>query len=409
MKKLLLTGLVVAAVFTVANAQNAIEKAAISNSVISKKAVNHVASKSLTSACGLDTSSYLENSSTTGSFSGFKLREGQFTWAQYFPAGVKQVLGVKTYMNPRAVHTATGVVKVYEANADSSVGNELASAPLVIDSMQVNFLEDIKRYATFSSPVSVTGAYYLAVEGFAAGDSSVIYALPSNKGEKLYPCMINQNGGGYMDLGTFTDALIEPVFSYEIIPGITSASNVGNPLKITYTSLATSAISEPAYNFNWIHPNSPDSTYTWDFGDGSAFAYNKISTTHTYSANGSYRVKLQTLMFSYTAVYNSLDPCVDTISRSFSIPLTSSINDVASSSKAFSFYPNPSNGEIFVSAANNINTVTINDILGNQIVTAVVNNTTYKADLHNIAKGVYFLTVRFSNGNVTTKKLTISE
>ncbi len=68
-------------------------------------------------------------------------------------------------------------------------------------------------------------------------------------------------------------------------------------------------------------------------------------------------------------------------------------------------YPNPSNGNLFLSCSNFINEVVVTDILGKEILTIKPNSKNLNLQINNL--GIYFINVRTNKGN-TTKKIIVA-
>ena len=72
-----------------------------------------------------------------------------------------------------------------------------------------------------------------------------------------------------------------------------------------------------------------------------------------------------------------------------------------------SVYPNPSNGQFLFSNLEKENTIEIFDITGRSILKTVVKNSSYKIDLSNKAKGIYFYSITNQNKKVQQGKIII--
>ena len=78
-------------------------------------------------------------------------------------------------------------------------------------------------------------------------------------------------------------------------------------------------------------------------------------------------------------------------------PYTGAVGDLAS--KGFSFYPNPSNGKIYLNAKETINQVVIYNGLGEEVKQITKDSLNSQLDISDLPKGVYFM--RVSIGNTT--------
>ena len=73
----------------------------------------------------------------------------------------------------------------------------------------------------------------------------------------------------------------------------------------------------------------------------------------------------------------------------------------------FTFYPNPAAGEIMIELTSAMHEVTISDLSG-AILKRSSHNNSSKMDLHDLAPGIYFLSVKNENQQVGTRKLVIN-
>lgn len=69
----------------------------------------------------------------------------------------------------------------------------------------------------------------------------------------------------------------------------------------------------------------------------------------------------------------------------------------------FSYYPNPTKNQINVSAAKNINKVELYNVLGQKVLTNMVNATQKQVDVSNLQKGVYLMEVTIESTKQTFK------
>jgi hypothetical protein len=72
-----------------------------------------------------------------------------------------------------------------------------------------------------------------------------------------------------------------------------------------------------------------------------------------------------------------------------------------------SIYPNPNNGSFVVTTTENTNTITVTDILGNELLSVTPNGTTTNINLNAQPSGVYFIRV-MANGVQTVKRIVIN-
>ena len=77
-----------------------------------------------------------------------------------------------------------------------------------------------------------------------------------------------------------------------------------------------------------------------------------------------------------------------------------SLDDFDSS---FSLYPNPVGNTLNVSAAVTIDAVSIFDLTGREVMRAMPNAVTFSLDVADLNKGMYLVTVKAGNQELTTK------
>jgi len=138
--------------------------------------------------------------------------------------------------------------------------------------------------AVFSAPANVNGNVILSIEPSSPSTNNVwvqhnLEGNASNNyignGGNLYLNLIKQGVTWFKDLANGDpswdyDFMILPIRSVNITPGFNFNAN---NLSVNFTNTSTNA-----------------STYSWNFGDGGTA--NTANASHTYSASGTYQVKL---------------------------------------------------------------------------------------------------------------------
>ncbi|MFM7079983.1 MAG: PKD domain-containing protein [Bacteroidota bacterium] len=138
--------------------------------------------------------------------------------------------------------------------------------------------------ATFASPANVNGNVILSIEPTtpSTNDIWVKHNLEGNasnnyigNGGNLYLNLVRQGVTWYKDLANGDpswdyDFMIMPIRSLNITPGFNFNAN---NLSVNFTNTSTNA-----------------SSYSWTFGDGGTST--SANPSHTYSASGTYQVKL---------------------------------------------------------------------------------------------------------------------
>ena len=71
----------------------------------------------------------------------------------------------------------------------------------------------------------------------------------------------------------------------------------------------------------------------------------------------------------------------------------------------FYVYPNPSNGILNIESKNNIISYSLNDLIGNQILSAEINDSIFTIDITPLPSGFYLLELFKENGQVVRKKI----
>jgi PKD repeat protein len=135
-----------------------------------------------------------------------------------------------------------------------------------------------------------------------------------------------------------------------------------------------------------------NSTYSWDFGDGSTSTDENPS--HTYSSNGSYDV-----------TFIIVDSCgTDTLTGT--VILTSlNVDELALSD--ISVFPNPSNGIFNISTSLEMTEAYITDLSGKVVYTGELSGNEGAINAEQFANGAYFLSIRFTNDLIQTIRLEV--
>ncbi|NIF07462.1 T9SS type A sorting domain-containing protein [Chryseobacterium sp. Tr-659] len=120
------------------------------------------------------------------------------------------------------------------------------------------------------------------------------------------------------------------------------------------------------------------STYLWDFGDGTTSTLE--NPTHTYSASGSYSVKLTT------------DACETNTSKTKLIVVTTLNTAETPLEDPVLIYPNPAQNMIHINAKNEIEILSLTDTAGRKIgFHSDITDAGYSIALHHLTSGIYFL------------------
>ena len=87
----------------------------------------------------------------------------------------------------------------------------------------------------------------------------------------------------------------------------------------------------------------------------------------------------------------------------FSKTVATGVNTI-NTTPSVSFYPNPVQDKLTVSAESEISEVSVRNLLGQSVKSAILNSTTKTIDLSDIASGNYFVSIKLANGQLSTQK-----
>ncbi|WP_417602253.1 fibronectin type III domain-containing protein [Owenweeksia hongkongensis] len=200
-------------------------------------------------------------------------------------------------------------------------------------------------------------------------------------------------------------------YDFYIIDSCTAAG-FSTPVKVTDST----QIGFTSATFSWVQSATSISnatvdfdasnsvngtTYTWDFGDGSA-AGSGAMPTHQYTANGQFYVTV-----------DAEGPC-DTTSFGDTILVEQiSISEIPNVGQSFDIYPNPTNGKVYVELNLSVvsdATLRVRNFMGQEVhqreLGTVSNDNIIELDLTEQAGGVYFIEV-LSNGDSSVKRVVI--
>jgi hypothetical protein len=194
------------------------------------------------------------------------------------------------------------------------------------------------------------------------------------------------------------------VFNGTIYYGSAGCSDIRTAVNITSTTDTATADftttgTQPTFSFDASASTNADS-YSWDFGDGSP-AGSGVTTSHTYTASGTYTVVL---------TVNDTTGCASTAQFAEVVNVTIGLeeNDL---SKSLSVYPNPTNNSTKVSfnaPGNQSAVIRILELSGKEVIRVEENqlNGQYNGELNlaKLSRGVYMLEI--SSGDLkATRRL----
>ncbi len=177
--------------------------------------------------------------------------------------------------------------------------------------------------------------------------------------------------------------------------------NGTTPLYLNSTFVLTASAIIPDTTWTGINTvltassNSPNSIYTWDFGD--AASGTGASANHTYLTPGVVNVQ----------VVISTGGCSITINQTMVVMLSTGI--VTPMPLSFQLMPNPTSGEIYVvTKDNNEKLITVTDLLGQTISSQVLTGNKVSVDLTGQTPGVYLVSVSDKvTGKTGVKKIVL--
>lgn len=192
----------------------------------------------------------------------------------------------------------------------------------LISSGTVTINTSLQNYTvTLPSPVTISDTFAIVLENETVLDTidAVISDPNSTKTQELLSWY---NYQGFWETmpdvnGIEAEFVFMPVASYDLKADFTANNtSVCTTTPITFTNSSSSVFENRvfnihAFNHHWVDP-SVDSTYAWNFGDGSAVVYQK-NPSHTYTTAGTYTVSLTGNIRGYmTTSGGSILTCSDT-------------------------------------------------------------------------------------------------
>lgn len=175
--------------------------------------------------------------------------------------------------------------------------------------------------------------------------------------------------------------------------------NVGLFLNSTFVLTGSAVIPDTAWTgvseIFTASSNSPNSTYTWDFGD--AGTGTGMIANHTYLTPGVVNAQ----------VVISTGGCSITINQTVVVMLSTGI--ITPMPLSFQLMPNPTSGEIFVATKDNHEKlIIVTDLLGQTISSQLLTGNKVSVDLSGQTPGVYLISVTDKlTGKTGVKKIVL--
>ncbi|MFT4601154.1 MAG: hypothetical protein ACI857_001332 [Arenicella sp.] len=365
-------------------------------------------SQDRTVTCGVDTVLY-HSAKATGT-SGLTINNvtSASAMAQYFDAPQDLTISGVDFIAVKVDDvggTSINVdVEVYSAGADSlPTGAALASAIVAVDT---NFyggnLILLTKSATFSVPVTVTGAYVIVITNddanginmysndylaFDGGQEWLASALIGGTWLRAYNVSV---GGSPYD----ADMFMYPYVEYDLTADFSITPNCQDGGNVTANHMSTSVASNRMYSFE-AFAGTEGNQYTWDWGDASA-TETGLAPTHTYAA-GAFNVTLTDTVFGWTS------NCVESITKSTCDQPAAIVEE----SNDLQIFPNPASDVLNIKSATGIAKLNVYDLSGKLIYTEVSNSNIIQIGLSDFESGIYVINVSLTDGTIVNQRLEV--
>lgn len=242
---------------------------------------------------------------------------------------------------------------------------------------------------TWTSDVNTTDSYIeYGVAGFPYGSGT---PMPSSSSPQVISGLLPNTAYDFYLVDSCT------------VAGFSTPVKVADTTQVGFTSAtflwvqSATTISNATVDFD-ASASVNGTTYTWNFGDGSAAGIGAMPT-HQYIANGQYYVTVDAEGPCDTSTFGDTI-LIERISISEGLPLE----------QTFDVYPNPSNGKVYVElnfGGMNDVSIRVRNFIGQEVyqleLGSVSNKHTEEFDLENQAVGVYFIEVHSSKGTMVKR------
>lgn len=245
------------------------------------------------------------------------------------------------FVDSSTSQTVNLICQLYAAGTDSlPTGAALATTTVTIDSSQTPLtLGVLEKFATFPAPVTVNGPYVVTITNASAINVALVsndYTVGDGLQEWLASVFIppawehSYNillGANVLD----ADFILLPHVSYSITSSFTPTNATGcTGTTMNWTNTSSPVLFDRFYNidaFNVYWAGNPDSSFSWNYGDGSPAEY-IIDGSHTYGTAGSYTVTLSDTMFGWTT--GCTDQGTGTVTISSGVPVVANFANAPS-------------------------------------------------------------------------------
>lgn len=249
----------------------------------------------------------------------------------------------------------------------------------------------IQTFQTVSSTEKQTQGFILPIDGF--GDAIISFSTDNQKSLE-YPA---SQGDSFMDefSGTFTFGMDSQPASGEAFVSVDGSGTLILAGGVSHTDV--------------LRIHTIDTTYTAiDAGLGIPLSVMIVRNQFDYVKASASAFPLFSHNLATVFVTGLPDPTTLGVVLSSENPTTFVGTNELTKQASFNVYPNPSNGEVFITVptVDESTTITIYDAIGQQVHVVKATSTTTTISLNNEPKGVYFIRMT-SSGEQKTAKLVL--
>jgi hypothetical protein len=224
--------------------------------------------------------------------------------------------------------------------------------------------------------------------------------------------------GAFINADTDFEYLVAPRVAFNASAVQASASGtLCTGTAYTFTNNSSYQLGHRQYNLNefyrmWRPFNNtvtitPDSVYTWNFGDGTGPMYTTSgipNIAHTYTAAGVYT---GTLTAKYQRMADSGVKLQDATTFAKGVAVCAGIQ-VLAGVEAVNVYPNPSTGLVYIANLPSESNIEVLNMLGQSVYSSKANQGNFTADLSTLPNGSYFVKISAVNEKTKIVKLILN-
>ncbi|MCB9360554.1 MAG: T9SS type A sorting domain-containing protein [Flavobacteriales bacterium] len=354
-------------------------------------------------SCSVDTISYTEAKATgvvsVGVYAGSSSAPEGIS--QYFTAPQDITIHGFSFYAYKADSTDNGttidaVVEVYLADGlKLPNGTALVSDTIAIDTtFGGGNLSALKKDVVFDSPIVVNQPYVIVVRNYSTNLLGVVISNYNNSDggqEWLWGLNVLGNWNNSSNYALDADFLVYPIVSYDIDASFTinDCLSVGGG-NVSFTNTSSPIINDAMYN-QFAYLGATDTSYVYDFGDGSPTTYNE-NPTHNYTTSQTYTVTLVTYNVGWkTTCLEQATGVVD---------ICTGINELNNNN--IQLYPNPVQNTLNISGVSKNTTINVYDVAGKLVLQDnVINQNLHVVPTTSLNTGIYFVKI-ISDSNVTS-------